>query len=169
MKMSISRRDFCAACGAVFAALHLPGCDLGSPAMPQPSPDLSSLPDLSVPPPHDLATRPDLALCDGGLLFGPAAALPLHDVRVMAKILLCRDEKGLYAMSGACTHAACPLEFRPALPEFYCGCHGSHFDYQGAVTKGPAPVALQHYAVCVNQDGEAVVDPKVVVDPTKRA
>ena len=172
MKEPLSRRDFCAACGALFAALHLPGCGgFGSPAAVLPPPDATALPDLATPdltPPEDLTHLRDFAVCNGSINFGLAGDVTVHSAAMMSGVTLCRDANGLYAMSAICTHNGCTLEFQPDKPLFYCGCHSSRFDYQGQLINGPAPTPLRHFAACIARSGEILVDPTTVVDPSKR-
>src|SRR4051812_12353939 len=53
--------------------------------------------------------------------------------------LIGRDSAGFYAMTAVCTHSGCrvdaPLETAAGL---LCPCHGSMFDRNGGVTRGPA-------------------------------
>ncbi|MBI4475202.1 MAG: Rieske 2Fe-2S domain-containing protein [Acidobacteria bacterium] len=55
-------------------------------------------------------------------------------------VAIFRDEEGVHAVSLVCTHLGCIVKTSPA--GFECPCHGSRFDSQGAVTKGPAPLGL---------------------------
>jgi nitrite reductase/ring-hydroxylating ferredoxin subunit len=58
-----------------------------------------------------------------------------------------RDPAGVWAVSTVCTHLGCIVK---AAPEgFECPCHGSRFTADGAVTKGPAPRALDWLKVDV--------------------
>jgi Rieske Fe-S protein len=84
----------------------------------------------------------------GGLLAVPGEAL-----------ILGRDSGGLYAMSAACTHAGCMLSVANGggIEELSCPCHGSLFDANGEVTRGPANSPLQHYQVDVAADGSITV------------
>lgn len=69
-------------------------------------------------------------------------------------VVLGRDAGGLYAMSAACTHAGCLIStLGSAAQGLDCACHGSRFDRNGAVTRGPASSPLQHYRVDVASDG----------------
>jgi Rieske Fe-S protein len=74
-------------------------------------------------------------------------------------VILGRDANGLFAMSAACTHAGCPVSVTSVsgAEELSCPCHGSLFDANGAVVRGPARVALQHYQVDVAADGAITV------------
>ena len=51
-----------------------------------------------------------------------------------------KDADGVFAVSLICTHLGCIV--KPVPTGFECPCHGSRFDRQGSVTKGPAPQPL---------------------------
>ncbi len=74
-------------------------------------------------------------------------------------VILARDSGGLYAMSAACTHEGCMLSVTSAAgaEELSCPCHGSLFDANGDVTRGPARASLQHYQVDVAADGSITI------------
>jgi cytochrome b6-f complex iron-sulfur subunit len=66
-----------------------------------------------------------------------------------------RDEQGVYAISRVCTHLGCIV--KPTEEGFECPCHGSRYDRDGTVTKGPAPRALPWLEV-KEQAGALYVD-----------
>ena len=66
-----------------------------------------------------------------------------------------RDEQGIYAISRVCTHLGCIV--KPTAEGFECPCHGSRYDRDGVVTKGPAPRPLQWLEV-KEQGGVLYVD-----------
>lgn len=66
-----------------------------------------------------------------------------------------RDEQGVYAISRVCTHLGCIV--KPTEAGFECPCHGSRYDHDGLVTKGPAPRPLQWLEV-KQQAGALYVD-----------
>lgn len=79
---------------------------------------------------------------------------------------LCRDAGGLYALSSLCPH-----DYRPVKKQstrFYCPYHGATFDLNGQKPTRPAKKALEHYALCVDADGNVTVDYSTVVDPSTR-
>ncbi len=51
-----------------------------------------------------------------------------------------RDAQGIHAVSLVCTHLGCIV--KPTSAGFECPCHGSRYDREGSVVKGPAPKAL---------------------------
>lgn len=86
-------------------------------------------------------------------LFQGVAVTPFVEDRLW----VFSDGKGLYAISAVCTHLGC-IVARQADGEFDCPCHGSRFDPQGKVIKGPAPKALLHLELSVSPDNQLVVD-----------
>ena len=66
-----------------------------------------------------------------------------------------RDEQGVYAISRVCTHLGCIV--KPTAEGFECPCHGSRYDRDGVVTKGPAPRPLEWLSV-KEQGGALYVD-----------
>ena len=66
-----------------------------------------------------------------------------------------RDQQGIYAISRVCTHLGCIV--KPTGEGFECPCHGSRYDRDGLVTKGPAPRPLQWLEV-KEQGGVLYVD-----------
>ena len=54
--------------------------------------------------------------------------------------LLIRNEQGFTALSLVCTHIGCTVE--KTAEGFSCPCHGSRYDLQGKVVRGPASESL---------------------------
>jgi Rieske Fe-S protein len=81
-----------------------------------------------------------------------------------------RDADGVYAMSAVCTHAGCLLVDSSGTigSGLACPCHASLFDGDGAVTRGPAGAALQHYLVTIAADGSITVDGSQPVSASAR-
>lgn len=73
-----------------------------------------------------------------------------------------RDAGGVYAISTICTHLGCLV--RASAGGFECPCHGSAFAADGAVTKGPAPRALDWLQVSAI-GGTVIVDEATPVPP----
>jgi Rieske Fe-S protein len=90
---------------------------------------------------------------------GNISALKVGALLVMSNIAVGLDTQGVYAMSAVCTHAGCLLDdgAHTIGAGLDCPCHGSTFDGDGAVTKGPAPDPLQHYLVTIAADGSITV------------
>ncbi|CAI5495452.1 unnamed protein product [Closterium sp. Naga37s-1] len=47
-----------------------------------------------------------------------------------------------YGVNAVCTHLGCVVPFNTAENKFMCPCHGSQYDNQGKVVRGPAPLSL---------------------------
>lgn len=55
-----------------------------------------------------------------------------------------RDKDGIIqAVSAACTHMGCLVEFSQVEMEWQCPCHGSRFVLDGTVIQGPATEPLK--------------------------
>jgi Rieske Fe-S protein len=59
--------------------------------------------------------------------------------------LLVLDGGGYAALSSICTHRGCTVDLGG--PGLACPCHGSQYDREGQVTRGPASRALTRYPV----------------------
>jgi nitrite reductase/ring-hydroxylating ferredoxin subunit len=78
-----------------------------------------------------------------------------------------RDSGGFYALSSTCTHNnSCQLR-TPTSTGISCPCHGAQFTVNGAVTKGPAAVALKNYKVSVCNGNVYVDQTKTVTSGTR--
>lgn len=80
--------------------------------------------------------------------FAPGTLTPLPQGRV----LVGRDDGGLYALSAICPHLGCIVvpDGRGGLT---CLCHGSTFSGDGTNLSGPAPRPLTHLLLTLNGDG----------------
>ncbi len=64
----------------------------------------------------------------------------------VGKITVARVSQTQFAAVGAvCTHKGGPIEYNAGAKQFFCPWHNSKFDLKGAVTKGPAKIALPNY------------------------
>lgn len=104
-----------------------------------------------------------LLLASGGLLYRyltprssrqrqvlvhcASADVPVNGALVFQneRLALLRDASGVYALSLVCTHLGCTVMVSAG--ELACPCHGSIFDRQGRVLKGPADRALRRLVV----------------------
>jgi cytochrome b6-f complex iron-sulfur subunit len=80
--------------------------------------------------------------------YAPGSRTVLPDVPA----LLIRGENGFTTLSLVCTHLGCTVESKP--DGFTCPCHGSRFDQQGKVLRGPAAKPLVQLRVESMPDGK---------------
>ncbi|KAF9611513.1 hypothetical protein IFM89_032559 [Coptis chinensis] len=68
-----------------------------------------------------------------------------------------------YGINAVCTHLGCVVPFNKAENKFICPCHGSQYNNQGLVVRGPAPLslALAHADI---DDGKVLFVPWVETD-----
>ena len=79
----------------------------------------------------------------------PRGALVYRESRVA----VIRREEEIYALSLVCTHLGCTVNVTPQ--NLVCPCHGSVFDREGAVLKGPSDRPLQRLEV--REQGDSLV------------
>jgi Rieske Fe-S protein len=105
----------------------------------------------------------------GPVSGGNISALPVGTLRVLSNVAVARDAGGVYGMSAVCTHAGCLVGSSGTIAAgLSCPCHGSLFDGDGAVTRGPASLDLQNYAVTIASDGAITVDGSMPVSAGTR-
>jgi cytochrome b6-f complex iron-sulfur subunit len=80
--------------------------------------------------------------------YAPGSRTILPDVPAV----LIRDDKGFTAISLVCTHLGCTVESKP--DGFACPCHGSRFDLDGKLMRGPANKALSALRLEITPDGK---------------
>jgi len=71
-----------------------------------------------------------------------------------ARVAIIRESDKISAVSLVCTHLGCTVSATAG--ELVCPCHGSSFDWQGNVLKGPANRPLPQYKV-EERDGRIAV------------
>ena len=108
----------------------------------------------------------------GNVAAGNASALTEPSLAVVRGEPVCigRDAKGIYAMTLICTHQGCDIGQNGTVSPsgLFCRCHGSEFDADGNVVRGPAPSPLAHFAVSEDAMGNLTVNTDVEVDPSTR-
>ena len=83
--------------------------------------------------------------------FGEGNAVRIRASGLEEEIALLRLGDGsLRALGTTCTHLGCQV--RPGGEFLVCPCHGSTFDRQGAVVRGPAQRPLTSFPVAVSED-----------------
>jgi Rieske Fe-S protein len=89
-----------------------------------------------------ISENPDLQ-ADGGIAF--FAQVPGK------KMFVQRVGEGFLALSSICTHAGCSVSF-DGESKFNCPCHGSQFNADGTVSRGPAGRPLTSFDATVAGD-----------------
>ncbi|KAJ0983629.1 hypothetical protein J5N97_011930 [Dioscorea zingiberensis] len=79
--------------------------------------------------------------------------------------LVVENDKTLatYGINAVCTHLGCVVPWNAAEKKFICPCHGSQYNSQGKVVRGPAPLSLALAHVDID-DGKVVLVPWVETD-----
>ena len=136
MSAPIGRRHFVTSCAACCGVAILAGC---ASLVTHPVPVSAGRVRLA------LSAFPDLARPDGAVRLQPAGmADPIYVVASGA---------GYRALSPICTHRGCTVDVKGE--RLVCPCHGSTYDREGNVLKGPAQRALSRFPV--TREGEELV------------
>lgn len=133
----VDRRGFVVTCALAGAGFVLSGCVS---MVTHPVPVSGGRVRLS------LAAYPELAKPDGAIRILPSAAAdPIY--------ILATGTGEYRAVSPICTHRGCTVDVQGA--RLVCPCHGSTYDREGAVLRGPAERALTRYTVV--REGDTLV------------
>merc|ERR1719265_1425685 len=68
-----------------------------------------------------------------------------------------------YAINAVCTHLGCVVPWNAVAKQFQCPCHGSRYDTDGKVVRGPAPLSLA-LAHADEVDGKVSLSPWTETD-----
>lgn len=68
-------------------------------------------------------------------------------------ILLKKADGSLVALSMLCTHVCCQCQYDSSSTDIFCPCHGSIFDQNGNVVRGPAAIRLPTIELSVDNNG----------------
>jgi Rieske Fe-S protein len=100
---------------------------------------------------------------------GTASSVSVGSLRaLLSPVAIGRDASGIYAMTLICTHQGCDMSGGVFGSDVSCGCHGSVFDAQGNVLRGPASRSLEHFAVTADASGQLTVLTDQVVSASTR-
>mmetsp|Transcript_41366 Transcript_41366/g.88003 ORF Transcript_41366/g.88003 Transcript_41366/m.88003 type:complete len:218 (-) Transcript_41366:60-713(-) len=61
-----------------------------------------------------------------------------------------------FGINAVCTHLGCVVPWNPTEKKFKCPCHGSQYNAQGRVVRGPAPLSLALAHADINPDTDIV-------------
>ena len=89
--------------------------------------------------------------------LGPAGDYPpgSRTLVAAAQALLIHGPEGFTALSLVCPHLGCQVA--PTADGFACPCHGSRFDAQGALLRGPADKAMRSLKVLLAENGHLML------------
>lgn len=128
------------ACGGVLAASALGGC---ASVLTRTVTPLNGRVELA------LAQHPELAEPGGSLRIQVAgAADPLY--------VLSLGDGTFSVLSPICTHLGCTVDIQGA--RLVCPCHGSTYDREGKVLKGPAERSLTRFPTRISPDAVVMID-----------
>ena len=134
---AMNRRDFVTVCALAGAGALLSGCVA---MITHPVPVTAGRVQLA------LASYPELGKPGGAIKILPAAAEdPIYVLAV--------GNGEFRAVSPICTHRGCTVDVQGE--RLVCPCHGSTYDRDGAVLRGPAERALTRYPV--TREGDSLV------------
>ena len=108
----------------------------------------------------------------GDVPAGTLASLGTGSLRPVDGLPVCigRDDQGVYAMTLTCTHEGCDIGQQGTVsPQgLACDCHGSQFDANGGVVRGPATQPLDHFAVTADPTGNLTIHGGQIVGASQR-
>jgi cytochrome b6-f complex iron-sulfur subunit len=89
--------------------------------------------------------------------LGLASNYPLGSRTIIpeAPALLNHGQDGFTALSLVCTHLGCTVQEKPE--GFTCPCHGSRFDEEGNVLRGPAQKQLKPLRIETTSGGHLIL------------
>lgn len=62
------------------------------------------------------------------------------------------DAIASYGLNAVCTHLGCVVPWNASENKYMCPCHGSQYNNEGKVVRGPAPLSLALAHVDINDD-----------------
>ncbi|HIK16750.1 MAG TPA: cytochrome b6-f complex iron-sulfur subunit [Leptolyngbyaceae cyanobacterium M33_DOE_097] len=68
--------------------------------------------------------------------------------------IIVKEDKSLadFGLNAVCTHLGCVVPWNPNENKFMCPCHGSQYNSEGKVVRGPAPLSLALVHATVEED-----------------
>ena len=69
-----------------------------------------------------------------------------------------------YGINAVCTHLGCVVPWNASEEKFMCPCHGSQYNAEGKVVRGPAPLSLALAHADISEDGKVVFSPWTETD-----
>ena len=110
------------------------------------------------------------ACMPGPTMLGMVTAFPMNTWTMNSgnRLIVGHDSGGLFAFSNICLHAGCAVRLTSRTTgASSCPCHGSLFDGNGGIVRGPVRQPMDHYPVTVC-DGVVYVDTSSTTAATDR-
>ncbi|MBI5568668.1 MAG: Rieske 2Fe-2S domain-containing protein [Desulfomonile tiedjei] len=80
--------------------------------------------------------------------------MPLHVPEAGVWIVKRRGDGAVSCLDDRCTHLGCRFSWNAERKVFECPCHGSEFDIEGNVNRGPASRPLQRLSTADPENGK---------------
>ena len=64
-----------------------------------------------------------------------------------------------FGINAVCTHLGCVVPWNKAENKFMCPCHGSQYNEDGKVVRGPAPLSLAIAHIDIDESDKVVFTP----------
>ncbi|MGH7500448.1 MAG: ubiquinol-cytochrome c reductase iron-sulfur subunit [Longimicrobiales bacterium] len=88
-------------------------------------------------------------------LTQPGGFLRVRPDTLSTPVYIVHDNDAFTALSAVCQHLGCTVDFEGT--RFECPCHGSMYDRDGSVLRGPTERALIRYPTEITADGVLLV------------
>ena len=97
---------------------------------------------------------------------GPNARELVQGLKGDATYLILDENKNMadFALNAVCTHLGCVVPWNSAENKFMCPCHGSQYNKEGKVVRGPAPLSLALAHRGEDESGKVVLTPWTETD-----
>jgi cytochrome b6-f complex iron-sulfur subunit len=69
-----------------------------------------------------------------------------------------------FGINAVCTHLGCVVPWNKAANKYMCPCHGSQYDPNGKVVRGPAPLSLALAHINIDEGNKVVFTPWTETD-----
>ena len=69
-----------------------------------------------------------------------------------------------FGVNAVCTHLGCVVPWNKAANKFMCPCHGSQYDQDGKVVRGPAPLSLALAHINIDDKNGVIFTPWTETD-----